>query len=115
MKLRAALLAIAVLAVSLMTAPPAFADRVSVKITILGPNMGQYTGRVKASSDKCERKRTVQVFQVSDPPVPIGQAVTGNQGRYLLVEFAPPKGTQITVTVLQKHKCKSLEKVATVP
>jgi hypothetical protein len=51
----------------------------------------------------------------SDPPVPIGQTVTGDDGRYQLQEFAPPKGTQIKVVVLQKRKCKSLEKVATVP
>jgi hypothetical protein len=113
MKLRVALLAAAVMTLSLIAPPPAFADRVSVNITILSPNTANYTGRVKAKSDKCERKRTVQFFQVSDPPVPIGQAITGDNGRYQLQEFVPPKG--ITVVVLQKHKCKSLQKVVTVP
>jgi hypothetical protein len=114
MKARAALVAIAVLGVTLVAAPTASADRVSLTITVLSPNVADYTGRVRARKEKCERNRTVQIAQVQ-PPLFIGQTGTDDKGRYLLEEYAPPKGVQIKAVVLQKRKCKALEKVATTP
>ena len=114
MKARIALVAIAVLGVTLVAAPTASADRVSLSITRVSNDIADYTGRVKARKERCERRRTVQILQVQ-PPLFIGQTLTDDHGKYLLEEFAPAAGTQIKAVVAQKRKCKPLETVATTP
>jgi hypothetical protein len=114
MRLRATLAAVAVLAAAAIAAPAASADKLKVQAQPVIPNIANYTGEVKSKRDKCLRKRVIQVFQVSDPPLFIGQTQTDKSGRFELQEYAPATG-QVRVVALAKKGCKALEKIIPVP
>jgi hypothetical protein len=114
MRLRATLAATAVLAAAAVAAPAASADKLMVQAQPVSPNVANYIGKVKSKRDKCLRKRTIQVYQVIEPPVFIGQTQTDQKGNFELQEYAPATG-HVRVVALAKTGCKALEKVIPVP
>lgn len=115
--------ALAGAAVLFLAAPAASADSVSLKIETESAGQATYFGKVKTKRDECAKKRTVQVFDLTQSGEAggffIGQATTDDKGRYELTEFVPSPGSQVRVAVPKKKKahgsCPGVEKKATVP
>ena len=108
-----------VVAALALTAPLAHADKVTVTIDTDAAGQGRYTGKVKAKRDRCEKGRTVQVYDQTAGGFFIGEAKTNAKGHYDLFEFVPQPGQQVRVAVPAKKtgngRCPGVSTIAAVP
>ena len=84
------------------------------------PARASTAGTVKAHNERCAKRRTVQLYDVSQPsPFFLGATRTDAQGDYELIEFLPATGGQVQILVPEakkgKHRCGALQTTATTP